>query len=269
MLNQKGPLSSPSTASNSETARHGTSQPVLLLADPDSTRAAGLIARLAGVGLGVAHETDGVAALLALQRALYPVAVLSVELPRITGGDLCEIIKGSENLRTTGVVLLSTEPDAAGISHIERSAISADLTMHVNEAESRLLPFLESYGLRVNPEVEAEANSPPSQREVSPQSAEGAAEPSPPKAARTPLSGREAEREKAERLARIVVSDMLLYHPERFDQVLDEEGLLVEFAPEIREGVLLLSKRVDAEVLSERDYLSEELCRAARQRAGA
>jgi hypothetical protein len=62
---------------------------------------------------------------------------------------------------------------------------------------------------------------------------------------------------------------MLLYHPERFDQVLDEDGLLVEFAPEIREGVLLLSKRIDAEVLSERDYLSEELCRAARQRAGA
>jgi hypothetical protein len=162
-------------------------------------------------------------------------------------------------------VLLSTERQAAGISRIEPSAVSADLTMDVHDAEARLIPFLASYGLRAQPEVDPETNPRPSQPEISSASAELAQ----PKASRTPLSGKEAEREKAERLARIVVSDMLLYHPERFDQVLDDEGLLVEFAPEIREGVLLLGKRVDAEVLSERDYLSEELCRAARQRAGA
>lgn len=269
ILNQKGPASPPVTASNSDAPQGGATQPVLLLADPDSTRAARFIARLAAMGLGVAHETDGVEALLALQRARYPVAVLSAELPRIKGEDLCEIIKGSENLRTTGVVLLSTERDAAAISRIEPSAVSADLAMDVHDAEARLIPFLASYGLRAKPEVDHEANPRPGQPEISSGSAEGAPELARPKASRTPLSGREAEREKAERLARIVVSDMLLYHPERFDQVLDDEGLLVEFAPEIREGVLLLSKRVDAEVLSERDYLSEELCRAARQRAGA
>ena len=62
---------------------------------------------------------------------------------------------------------------------------------------------------------------------------------------------------------------MLLYHPERFDLAADEKSLLEDFGPEVQEGFALLSKRVDESVLSERDYLVEELLRVARQRAEA
>lgn len=217
-------------------------------------------------GLKVARVGDGVEAFLALQRDHHPVLVLAADLPRIGGSDLCEIIKGTEELKSTGLVLLRSEATSSGLASVGQGGAHFDLEVDEADPEGRLLALLESYGLRVEKEVVTESRM--ATPEVSPPAPDALDEsmPSdPPKV----LSGEEAERAKAERLARIVVSDMLLYHPERFDQVESESGLLDEFASEIREGGLLLSKRVDAEVLSERDFLGDELRKAARQRAQA
>ncbi|MEE3327726.1 MAG: zinc-ribbon domain-containing protein [Myxococcota bacterium] len=269
MLNQPAPdlpAPFPKEASDPIGSAPESSEAVLLLADPDPVRAAGFAKRLAAWGLGVARAMDGVEAFLALQRADYPIVVLSADLPRIRGGDLCEIIKGTESLKTTGVVLLRSDGAESPLSSGAQSGGAFDLEIDEDDKEGRLISFLEMHGLRVRKQRQPE--SPP--QPAFPERPEPVApRVSPPPVSRVSPSGADAERAKAERLARIVVSDMLLYHPERFDQVQNEESLLAEFASEIREGGLLLSKRVDAEVLSERDYLGEELRRAARQRADA
>ncbi len=78
-----------------------------------------------------------------------------------------------------------------------------------------------------------------------------------------------AERAKAERLARIIVSDIVLYNPEKFAAAARAGGdVAVAMRDELEEGRALFRDRIDAQVRAERDHLAEELGRAARARGG-
>jgi hypothetical protein len=78
--------------------------------------------------------------------------------------------------------------------------------------------------------------------------------------------GLAAEREKAERLARIVVSDIVLYQGEKFEAAIRAGNLLEALDAEIEEGRSFFRQRIDEAVREERDYLIEELMRVARER---
>jgi hypothetical protein len=73
----------------------------------------------------------------------------------------------------------------------------------------------------------------------------------------------EAEIAKAERLARIVVSDIILYNQEKFDAAIAEGNVLTALEPELREGRTLFAQRIDANVREQRDFLADELLRVA------
>jgi hypothetical protein len=90
-----------------------------------------------------------------------------------------------------------------------------------------------------------------------------AAEP-PPRPRRN--DGLEDERAKAERLARIVVSDIVLYNEERFVAAARTGNVLEAMAGDLAEGRALFEERVDPRVRAERDYLTEELIRNAKLR---
>jgi CheY-like chemotaxis protein len=90
--------------------------------------------------------------------------------------------------------------------------------------------------------------------------------PAKPAAASDPLS---AERAKAERLARIIVSDIVLYNPEKFAAAARSGGdVAAAMRDELEEGRALFRERIDAQVRGERDHLAEELNRAAKARSG-
>jgi CheY-like chemotaxis protein len=89
--------------------------------------------------------------------------------------------------------------------------------------------------------------------------------PTPPEAS-DPLA---AERAKAERLARIIVSDIALYNPEKFAAAARRGGdALAAMRDELEEGRALFRERIDARVRNERDHLAEELARAVKARSG-
>jgi len=73
----------------------------------------------------------------------------------------------------------------------------------------------------------------------------------------------EAEIAKAERLARIVVSDIILYNQEKFDTAVSGENVVMAMDAELAEGRMLFSQRIDARVREQRDFLGEELLRVA------
>ncbi|MCU0669485.1 MAG: zinc-ribbon domain-containing protein [Myxococcota bacterium] len=83
-----------------------------------------------------------------------------------------------------------------------------------------------------------------------------------PKPAADPLA---AERAQAERLARIIVSDIVLYNEEKFAAAV-RTGDLESLQGELAEGRALFRERIDASVREERDYLADELARVARSR---
>jgi hypothetical protein len=78
--------------------------------------------------------------------------------------------------------------------------------------------------------------------------------------------GLEDERVKAERLARIVVSDIVLYNEERFTHAARAGNVLEAMAGDLAEGRQLFEERIDARVRAERDYLRDELLRNAKLR---
>jgi predicted Zn finger-like uncharacterized protein len=78
-----------------------------------------------------------------------------------------------------------------------------------------------------------------------------------------------AERERAERLARIAVSEMLLYQPEKFDQAIRDKNIETVLDLEIQEARALIRQRISEEVRSEKDFILVELERVAEERSAA
>ena len=77
------------------------------------------------------------------------------------------------------------------------------------------------------------------------------------------------EIERAERLARIAVSEMVLYQPEKFDQAARDGNLTQVLDLEIQEARALIRQRVSEPVRAERDFILEELSRVAKERGNA
>jgi hypothetical protein len=71
---------------------------------------------------------------------------------------------------------------------------------------------------------------------------------------------------QAERLARIIVSDIVLYNAEKFEAGVRVGDVLDALAAELDEGRSLFAQRVDSGVRELRDFLSDELLRVAKSR---
>ena len=78
-----------------------------------------------------------------------------------------------------------------------------------------------------------------------------------------------AERAQAERLARIIVSDIVLYNEEKFSAAVRNGGVLETMRDELAEGRALFRERIDVQVRDERDFLADELMRVARGRGAS
>jgi CheY-like chemotaxis protein len=73
--------------------------------------------------------------------------------------------------------------------------------------------------------------------------------------------------EQAERLARIVVSDIVLYSKDKFEAAVEAGNVLEAMQPEIAEGRSLFTARIDPAIQKTRDFLTEELLRVAETRS--
>ena len=96
----------------------------------------------------------------------------------------------------------------------------------------------------------AEAEAPP------------APEPAPP-AADDPLGD---ARNQAERLARIIVSDVILYNEDKFSAACEAGNLLEALEGDMADGRAHFASRVPEHVRNARDFLADELVRVAKSR---
>jgi hypothetical protein len=70
----------------------------------------------------------------------------------------------------------------------------------------------------------------------------------------------------AERLARVIVSDVVLYNPEKFEAGIRDGNVLEALEAEMQEGRGHFEQRVELRVRESRDFLAEEIVRVARLR---
>jgi CheY-like chemotaxis protein len=206
------------------------------------------VSALEAWGLQALAISQGAEAMLAIQRTLPRVVVLDTALPGMDGLQICEVIKRNESLRKIRVILIADSPDSQFVADLGEFGPDA------HRARANLLDDLH--------ELMSEFGLPMSVGRT----------PSPPPAAlaekptASPADGLDQDRAKAERLARIVVSDIVLYQGEAFDRANLSGTLVEDFAVDLAEGRQLLSDRVDGRVCKERDHLVEELMRVAEER---
>jgi len=291
------PLASPPPVAQPAARPAAAPQPgeCVLVAMRDSDVAKRTAELLATEGYAVVRAADGVEAMLEIQRRLPRAVVLGADLPKMFGFQICEILKRNASLKRTWVVLVGA------IHHPDRyrrdadELYGADAYLESPDLPDGILPLLAKGGVQASepaavPAPKLSARPAPSLGSAAqagapaavPRAAAPAREkpapakaPSPPprEAEAAPLAprprrndGLEEERAKAERLARIVVSDIVLYNESRFAAAARAGNVLEAMAADLSEGRQLFEERIDPRVRAERDYLKDELLRNAKLR---
>jgi predicted Zn finger-like uncharacterized protein len=251
---------------------------LVLVAIPEAEIAKQLADALAARGVRAILAHDGVEALLELQRQLPKAAVIAAHLPKMFGFQICELVKRNESLRRTWIVLAGAIHSQDRYRRPTREMYGADAYLELPDLPDGALPLLQQGGvsfeeLRSAPQRAPAMPARPLEPARRPEPAAAAAAPAAkPVAAAAPApraavgDGLDDQRAKAERLARIIVSDIVLYNEQKFAAAIQRGNVVEALDADLAEGRHLFQERVDARVRAERDHLAEELLRVAKSR---
>jgi predicted Zn finger-like uncharacterized protein len=261
---------------------------LVLVASPEHDAGKAIVRALSDWDLDTILVHDGVEAILSIQRALPRAVVLDAALPKMFGFQICELMKRNECLREIKVILVGAIHDQSRYRRAPEDLYGADAYTERHQLPEGLRAHLETFGL-LSASPGAPADSAGAQpagtvaaSEVAPPvtppaAAESAppvtATPQPPAAApEAPTASAPAEPaqseayEKAARLARIIISDIVLYNQEAFDAAVRAGNVLEALAPQMAEGHALFAERVDPSVGDAQEFLNQELLRIARSK---
>jgi predicted Zn finger-like uncharacterized protein len=252
---------------------------LVLVAHPDPDACKRLAEALESHSLQTMVAHDGVEAMLSIQRALPRAVVLDAALPKMFGFQVCEIVKRNDSLRATHVCLMGAIHKEDRYRRAPNELYGADFYVEPPDLPDALVEWLARVGLPM-PGRAPVPEPPRAAPEPAPAPAAVTAAPPPSRTPAPPAKltlGRVgsppdalgAERAQAERLARIIVSDIVLYNEEKFTAAVRSGSPLEALRDELEEGRALFRERIDARVREERDFLAEELLRVARTRGSA
>jgi len=219
----------------------GGDAPLVLLADAGRPVRSLLRPILAELGCRVETADDGTAAFKAVV-ARHPVAIVaSVHLGGLSGVAICEGVKGSPHLKDTKVALLGSDLSADLFNRDTAMAYGADVFLEEGMAEEALRAALKGM-IPAAPEPAASDGEDDAgtekEWEGSDFGLEGLDDD-----AQVPerAGGRPAE--EIARLARLMLSDLKLYNPDRFAQALQSGQVLEIFKAELSRGRDLVDQR--------------------------
>jgi predicted Zn finger-like uncharacterized protein len=251
---------------------------LVLVADSEPTPGKSLASTLRDWGFEALLVHDGVEAILAVQRSLPRVVVLDAALPKMFGFQVCELVKRNESLKHIHVVLVGAIHHQQRYRRPPGELYGADVYIERHQLPDALAPILEGFGL---PPASARLAAPPRpeaapvrrapEPPLPPPPAREAAAPAPARPApRMPRGdGLDEARAQAERLARIIVSDIVLYNEQKFEEGVRSGDVVAALDAELEEGRALFAARIDPRVGGADEFLQRELLRVARGRGMA
>lgn len=255
---------------------------LVVVADSDVEAGKATINQLSAWGLTPILVHDGVEAMLTIQRLLPRVVVLDAGLPKMYGFQVCEVIKRNESLRHTGVILVGAIHNRDRYRRQSAELYGADHYIGQADLPDGLGPLFDQMGLELSgatqaptPAQEPKMAPPPAAPEPmvsEPPPMPPVRPPVTPPATPDPVSMPDLdpalaeERSNAERLARIIVSDIALYQPDKFAEAIRVGNPMKAMVVEIGEGRSLFAQRVSEAMRNERDFIADELMRVARKR---
>ena len=225
----------------------------------------------------VRRVRDGIQALIELDQNLVDLAILSIELPRMFGFEISQVIRRDPTKKELKIILVGAErgerkyqrpaEDLSGADAvIERDEVASMLRQTVGEVCSRKPAPAAPPPSRPSPPAPGE-EIPPPPPPPPPLAAAPKPSPAPPQAAPPPPPAAppaaevppvlSTEHEKAKRLARIVVSDIALYNQDLIKEGVQKGNFYELLKRDIEEAYKLFKERVPAEVRDSHDYLKE------------
>ena len=254
--------------------------PRALVAESDGSIAKDISSFLKTWGISPTLMADGGRALLRIFRAPPDLVIVGGHLPAVPGSVLTEILRRADNMKGVRIVRVTALDEPAGVPEFE-----ADMTIEPGDLPEGLAEALERFGIGRRPEPKVAPTRPlppaPAPKPVEPsvleeeeeffidlETTEAPATPSPAPApkARTPKPPSDPRLAPAERLARIIVSDIVLYNEDRFDRAMREGNLEHALKAELSEGRTLFASRIPDDIRSERDFIAAELDRVTAAR---
>ncbi len=269
-------------------------RPNVLVAEADAEMAKSIAEMLDAWGLDCTLVSSGAEALLHSFRNEFALTIFGGHLPGVSAPVLTEVMRRSSERREAKLVRVAPMDEPAGAPEFE-----ANHMLEPGDLPAGLSAILEQMGIGTRPKAQlAEAPSPnpapspmPSQ-EASPVApppsapapaeapavapstpdlsspAESPVAPAAPEARprrrRAPPLSDNPEIAAAERLARIAVSDVILYNEEKFASAVAQGGdIVAAMGGEIEEARAHFNQRIPEEVRSQKDFLAEELRRRA------
>ncbi len=258
----------------------------ILIATEDDTIGDRLSELFSGQSIEVLKAYDGVEALEIVEKERPEIAVLDVALQKLYGFEVCEHIKGSDELKDTVVFLLASIYDKKRYRRPPASLYGADEYLERHQLENYLVKKViaimgeeeEAEGAPTEAALEAPIEPPsieqppvPEQSVSAPQSAAQAEhDTTPPPAVETeqPIERKaeppamatakapENDEEAGRKLARIIVSDIILYNSEEVQEGMKNGTLFKLLEDDIKDGLKYIRKRVPAHLPAE-EYLKE------------
>lgn len=225
-----------------------------LVAEADASVAKAVCEFLAQRRIASERVENGSQALLQLYRARPDLVVLGGHLPDVSAAVIAELLRRTAELRDLPSIRVAPQNEPAGPPEVEASA-----TLEPGDLPAGLGPILDRLGIgqKASPPRPPAATAP-----NPPVPAPAAQAPVPRTASRAPSSG-DPEIAKAERLARITVSDIILYNERKFEAAAKSGKIAEALAHELAEARQHFDSRIPPEVRGQRDFLVEELQRRA------
>jgi len=221
----------------------GGDAPLVLLADGNRPVRSLLRPLLAGLGFRVETADDGTAAFKAVV-ARHPAAIVaSVHLGGLSGVAICEGVKGSPHLKDTRVAILGSNLSADLFNRDTALAYGADLYLEETMSEESLRAVLAA----LVPRPPAAGPDRGDREDEAVDDLDGGDRPGPGHA-----------EEEIRRLARLMLSDLKLYNPDRFAQALRTGQVLEIFKGELARGRDLVDQRFP-ELPARQDLLQSAL----------
>jgi predicted Zn finger-like uncharacterized protein len=193
-------------------------------------------------GFNVIKAYDGKKALSIIERNSPHISILDVALPKMFGFEISELIKKDEKLKDIGVILISSIYDKNSYKRAPQSLYGADDYIEKHHLHDMLIPKIRNI-IKDRDIKEKRLILRDEEREILKEE--------------TFLKVNKEEIEKAKRLARIIVSDIVLYNEELVDEGIKNGNFYELLEKDISEGRKYYEERVAPEIYEKTDYIRE------------